>query len=449
MLKEVSVGVFVYPPFINDCNVTQASSDQSFPCNKPGIGFEITYEACRFLNLTCHFHYVPQADFGSQDDHKNWTGMLGSIFEGRFDTSFPQFSPTETRLRDFILSLPIMQLPSAFLIRNPFINAPEMSFVSFLMPFQWQVSLIFVIMMLIVGTLFTWYELKQGERKRLGSIWLSRMINVVGLAINQGANDMVLTSATYVLMGIWALISVVFVGFYSAILLSTLLNTKHVLPFYDIPSFAACVQAGKCSWLTFSTHQRKYENIMSAEQGDLKQLRNAFEAHPPQVVPLNETVETIAKSPGHWLAFWQTEIAAANLVGFNCNYLIVRDRSYEIEAFPFAKHNTKLMRLFNKAQQRFLEIGLMERITAKYIQTRVCESLTKNAEINVVPFPMRSLIGPIFIVTAGAIAGMISLACEIGYARYYRKTQGNNFRAENKDRRRSCCRDSEFWRKIM
>lgn len=115
----------------------------------------------------------------------------------------------------------------------------------------------------------------------------------------------------------------------------------------------------------------------------------------------------------HYYVFWQSSFTAIQMVRYNCSYLIIPDGSTDRLSFPFAKQNLHFMKKFDMAQARFAEIGIIDRIIAKYIPHRVCEtrgSSTGNPSIT--PFPLRSIIGPIFILLFGICGGLLAIAME-------------------------------------
>lgn len=162
-VKTLKIGVFVYPPYVNDCNVTVVY-DSKFSCENPGIGIELTQEVCRWLNLRCNFYFVKDAVFGSKTENESWTGMLGAIYAGKFDTSFPQYTPNPQRLADFAMTVPFINPEQSFLIRNPaeIEGNTNSDYMSILLPFNWLINVTFILAMLLVGSLLTWYELPPG-----------------------------------------------------------------------------------------------------------------------------------------------------------------------------------------------------------------------------------------------------------------------------------------------
>lgn len=130
---------------------------------------------------------------------------------------------------------------------------------------------------------------------------------------------------------------------------------------------------------------------------------------------VSETLSIISGSKSHYYVFWQSEFSAIEMVRYDCNYLIIPDKSIDMLSFPFAKRNKRLAKMFDSAQMKFAETGITERIIAKYIPQRVCETQRLHAGPIVGPFPLRSMIGPVFILSCGLCIGLLVLGCELAF----------------------------------
>ncbi len=167
----------------------------------------------------------------------------------------------------------------------------------------------------------------------------------------------VFTNSARLAIGVWALMTVVLVGTYSAYILAGLIARNVNPPFHDLPSLADCISRGQCrlvhtsrSVASLSTLFEKKSEFLSKEQIKLRDALGTVEA----VEEYNRSAlldQILSKDPWYnvaWMPLIQFSAMAEE--GEICKFIVIQVGEQR-DSYPFAK-GTSFAGKFYKAQER-------------------------------------------------------------------------------------------------
>ncbi|WIA38210.1 hypothetical protein OEZ86_001556 [Tetradesmus obliquus] len=187
------------------------------------------------LPLNYSIRYIPplQAAGGRQLENGSWTGMMGELTSGRADLALYPMTLTAQRAKYIQHMQPFQDGGYGLLVKMQAVNTGY----SFLLPFTWQVWLLFLMAMLAVVLLLTGMDLttrkarhaalekvdsRKVQRSRKRDKLMGHAIETIMMAVNSGAAPASRSLGVKLLFIAWAIFSVIMLAAYTANLTANL-----------------------------------------------------------------------------------------------------------------------------------------------------------------------------------------------------------------------------------
>lgn len=387
----------------------------------PGLAVEVTQLVCRNLHLNCLFEVSGSGDYGAFIDG-NWSGMLGDVSRGRYNTSLPVFSLPMLKKQKF-QNFPIgdfsVKFPLHFAIRR---TAQEelISLTALIRPLS---ANIWLTLLVTVGCLSALLLFTQSFRKgpstsdsfpyRLVSTVVSVGIFLVrkGPLFLQSAG-----TASRIALLSWGISTVVLIATYTGGLLSSMFKTTGKLPFVDMISLANCIKADRCQLVVTRPHDDWFLQLLEDDNSVYQPLKIALQQRSYITVKNSEeSFALITGNRGSKILAAAPDIPATFMKFVRsgvCPLVFIKDNSGNDDCYyPFSPADPSQDQFYG--QLRLLHrSGLMEKMTKKYQPEMKCERDARTKRTTAPPVPLRLALGALVILLVGLIAAGLALMVE-------------------------------------
>lgn len=385
--------------------------------DQPGFVVELTRLLCNSLRYDCQFVLQSSDLYGSRLPNGSWTGLLGSIANGTYDTSLPLFMANRERLKDFDFADFSIRLPVDFATRRP--NDYESFSIGWLsLPFAPEVWAVLLAAVLLLSLVVTVYQLAQsrysGESPVVPMPWfhsaamalvaeVDNLVEVIGGLVTSPSSTRVTGWASRFLFLCWGLALVVLIGSYTGAIFSAMLTISPSPPFTDLRSLTDCVESFRCTvGVTETLGFYEQEAAVATNDTQLGRLYSAVihRSRPIYRPNLSALLAAVHEEKRKYFVarpdFYQMSVEAAQ----DCSLLLI---PYTTEGsantFVFRKGDLRA-RQFGSQLRWLISTGLAGRLMSKYLnQTRMCESNAKRPRN--VPVPMTAVIGALLFLAFG------------------------------------------------
>lgn len=209
--------------------------------------FSLTRIVCESLKFDCEFINASVDNFGQLENNGSWTGFLGLLLDGQYNTSLPYFSLTYDRHKNFSFPFVGFKEPLLFITRNPTDFKPNLK--SILKPFQSETWAFLFLVICCLSALITTYEkwrkTAQSKLKYNLQVFMVLLINLA----RKGQKFYYLKLSTKIILAIWSISTLAIIASYTSGLLSSMLQSQEAMPFVDYKTFVKCVESGGCSYI--------------------------------------------------------------------------------------------------------------------------------------------------------------------------------------------------------
>ncbi len=207
---------------------------------------------------------------------------------------------------------------------------------------------------------FSPVQRKTVARKKSLKIYAESVIESASMFSGQSVSESrVFTSSARLAIGVWALMTVVLVGTYSAYILAGLIARNVAPPFHDLSSLADCISRGQChlvhtsrSVASLSTLFEQKSEFLSKEQIKLRDALGTVDA--VDVYNRSLLPEKILSNDPWYNVVWMPLIQFAAMAeeGEICKFYLIQVGEQK-DSFPFA-HGSPLITRFYRAQEKIL-----------------------------------------------------------------------------------------------
>lgn len=390
----------------------------------PGYAVEITRLICEALKVDCQFIVDSTSEsYGILQVDGNWSGMLGKIANGTFDTTLPVITPTQGRKLSFDFASYVVRYPFDFATRKPdFTDFFSMDYM--LMPFQPSVWLLLLATVVLLSFVVTVYQDVTDGRPgcSVGVFAVSEvnnLVEVIGGLVTSPSTSRLPRWASRFLLFFWGLALVVLIGSYTGAIFSALLTISPPLPFTDVNSLTECIAEGRCS-LVLTEYRSYYETSSGGNEINLTtELSPLYEALRKnsaallRVKNLSTVLKWVKNPPGQKFYVAKPDLYAyASLTAHDCSVRLVPYTSEgEPNSFVF-RRGDHLASQFGQQLKVLVRTGISAKLLNKYgVMVRNCSRVQEGTlGFGSIPFP--AIAGALVFLTGGLALATVVLAIE-------------------------------------
>lgn len=367
---------FALPDVIEVVNPSEIMSQ------KPGFFLDLSLMVCETLKLNCLFQIIAKDGFG-EPKNDTWTGTLGRIDNGTFDTSIPAFSIAQERYDYFTFSNSYLIFPRLALLKRPNLQNGQGP-LGFLTPLNLSIWLLIFFSVILIASLLTiYFQLLYHRGTRTFLYFLATIENVFLYLVRKSTIISDLKFSQNFLLTFWGYCAIIITNSYVGSLLRSLLVAHSNFPFSDFTTLVLCVESDDCKLVAVPAlghllHVFSASSVGSASHRLHKALMknrainvgNLLEAE-KTIISFDSHAFTIITGPYQFHQY-DNEIIHIPIDDFN------------ILAFPFRKRDP-LHKSFENVLESIIESGLEMALHSKY----------KNHKNNAVPIFVRHNNSPI------------------------------------------------------
>lgn len=375
----------------------------------PGYLLAITRNICEIANYNCTL--IPWTDpyLGTVVNHTWVGGFLGALRNGTFDTTLPDFFPTEARLPHFSFSDSHIAVETFFVTRHP----TNLQMSTLLRPLQWQTwaataATISCVAIIITGA--TALNLKKFRIVATLKVLLITVLKVSTFLTRRSFRFRIQQTVGRMILLFWGLNALVLLSCYAASLLSAMLNTSTPLPFHNFASLVECLNAGVCRMVLSPYADWFTMEIERAKSADFVALRTALSHNPPLMADtVAQTLRFISDSQRHFVVSFPFEVDGH--LGSNCTFSLV---PYDLavgsrSTFVFRKGDPTALQI-GKALRSLQGLGLDKKIATDSRSIDRCRGFT--TKTGVTPIRIDSLLGIFIVLLVGLFLAAILVLFE-------------------------------------
>lgn len=401
-VTSLNIGVFWDPPWIR-----QLWRNGS----KPGIFMEYLKLICISLLADCRFVEAETTEYG-YFENGSWHGILKDIIDGKYNTTFPSFSPTPERSELFDFSDLVFHLP--FVLFTRIAGPLEFSIWNFLV-FHWSVWICFLFLSIFIGTFYAFSESRHKHKlKKVLAKSFNNCLDAFPLmsSVNESP-EVVFLSANFLIL-FWSLMTVIITGVYASRLLSDMTRPQSNRPFTDFNTFVTCVEEKNCRLATNALSNSNIQEIYNSSLDVLNRLKAALVDNPIIEDSEYNILQLMLKTKHQYVTWYTSYAYFAEMTeqNRNCLYTMVLTEWVDLMAFPFLKNSTLLKKLNSKIST-LNEMGVLQRIFNEYVGTE--QNCQEKSIEGSKPMKFTSMAGLLLIIAIGGILAFLSFIVEIVY----------------------------------
>lgn len=382
-------------------------------CPSRGAAIDATLIVCQYLNVSCNFFWASDPNDYGRLVNGSWTGVIGDLVDGRFDTGIPYVFPTPERSLAADFSSAFFVVDQVFVTRMPVRNRlPDLDF-SVVFAFNWAVWFCILLSCFTIGFLISAFE---AERIRIRTQFLSKAYFKAFkyLSGNGDPYRPYNRCGSNLLFTWWGLTCIVLSGAYTGSMFYRRISARTDYPFTDMSTFVQCIGTGRCRFITSPRQDYLLDRLVSSKNEDSDSLARAFAVYPPLVVGDEKELWRIILNDTS--VYWTTLDVRPYFYAFTdynafCAYHVVQAPFRDIAAFPLPKHSP-LRHQLDAAARLFRDNGLSIALTKKYQRTADQCQLTPTSKTGDV-VPLHSVRSYFILYGCGITMAVSVLALEI------------------------------------
>lgn len=369
------------------------------------INTELTRMICESLKLNCVFELLPTEISGDPSANGSWTGFLGMLQKGQYNTSLPNYSTTIDGLKSFNFPLTGFY-ESQILVTRDTTTEFAGNFGNILKPLKSQSWLTIISSVFILAVLITIIEkLRHTSQSVFEYIMNVSIVLIVNLA-RKGHKILHSQVQAKSLIVVWGLTTIVLTASFTSGLLSSMLQSHKAPAFTDFMTFIECVEADRCTFIHHSENLFMSEVERSSPGSPYHRLKTAFKRNGKiKVAKLETMLEMIKKTRNKFLVARLPR--SFLLFAVNISGLLLIPHSDEIQTFIFRKKDP-LKDAFSRQLLNLESAGLLTKIFQRNgAENRKSLTKMKTSSIQLVSFA-----SPFMLLSCGFFIAGSTILCE-------------------------------------
>ncbi len=382
---------------------------------RPGFFVEVTQLICLSLDWLCEFQITSEHSRGTKKNG-SWTGTLGEIQKGNYNTSVPHFTPFNERLEDFDFADFLFIYPLSFVVPNPKLYAPSQIW-SFARPFGvyiWTLLFFTTATLSVVVSVSTKPVYKKKETR-----FITHYLNILtslltfisrkSFKINVGKRKI-----TKLILMVWGFASVVITASYCGSLWSFLLRSDSSMPFKNFGTMVDCVAKKKCFMTIDPSNRNLFMKIFGSSHKNSDTFRLYKALSSGQSIDVNTVVDglnLIRATKDRYVFTMMYDYLGSAIVNRQTfdDLLAFNSDLSDYITFPFRKNDT-LKHVFTRELNKLSSLGLLQQLNLKYFGKRQKLEVEKSRS-NAVLTPLH-VSGPLVMLLFGSVLGLLLLLLE-------------------------------------
>lgn len=374
---------------------------------RAGFSVDIVKALCEYFRYTCDFTIVPSNVYGNLADG-NWTGMLGDLFNQKFNTTLPVFTVDSQRIMDFDIDTNAgILVKKYFIIRSPY---DQYYTFNIFKPWSMKLWLAVAASLLVINVVTIVYK-----RCRLTEIFGVFVTVLMLLARKSTSFTQSSNSASQIVMCCWGLVCIFLISSYSNGLLASMLRSRLSLPFSDLNTLVECVEKKQCTMITTTSGNIVWKAVIASPPGNIYYRMNLALRNNPVIV-VNSTKQmltAILQTQSRFLVTFPHSLSRLAEVSFrnedsSCKFATIYFESV-VETFAFRKRD-KLNREFNGFMEKLNEAGIIRKLVENYTDQYTCQKVRNLEKLSVLSLPIDLFGSHIYLLLGGfsfAILGFL------------------------------------------